>query len=78
MDKRGQGLHPGSTGESTNVTPISGPVPMRAGGLIMPLFIAGGLPGAYAFGEANSVTLLFTRPFTGQSMPLLLVAIRRV
>ena len=34
-----------------DVTPFAAPVPMRASGVINPLSIAGGLPGAYAPGE---------------------------
>lgn len=41
-------LHP-------DVTPFAAPVPMRAGGLVRPLSMAGGLPGAYLPGELNAV-----------------------
>jgi hypothetical protein len=44
-----------SFGGACDVTPISGPVPMRAGGLIKPPSISGGLPWAYAPGEPSAV-----------------------
>ena len=37
------------------MTPISGPVPLRAGGVIRPPSIAGGLPGAHAPEEPSAV-----------------------
>jgi hypothetical protein len=40
-----------------DVTLISSPVPMRAGGVFRPLSIAGGLQGADAPGEQNTVTV---------------------
>ena len=42
-------------GGQADVTPLAAPVPMRAGGLVRPLSIAGGLPGACAPGEPNAV-----------------------
>jgi predicted MFS family arabinose efflux permease len=44
-----------------DVTPFAAPVPMRADGVIKPLSIAGGLPGAYAPGEPNAVCRRCTR-----------------
>ena len=43
------------------MTPFAAPVLMRAGGVIRPLSIAGGLPGAYAPGEPNAVCRRCTR-----------------
>ncbi|MGA1114670.1 MAG: hypothetical protein ACO3TI_06960, partial [Aquiluna sp.] len=48
-------------GIGVDVTPFAAPVPMRAGGLVRPLSIAGGLPGAYAPGEPNAVCRRCTR-----------------
>ena len=50
------------------MTPISGPVPMRAGRVIRPLSIAGGLPRAYALGEPNAVCRCCTR--SGAPLPI--------
>jgi hypothetical protein len=43
------------------MTPFAAPVLMRAGGVIRPLSIAGGLPGAYAPGAPNAVCMRCTR-----------------
>ena len=43
------------------MTPIAAPVLMRADGVIKPLSIAGGLPGACAPGEPNAVCRRCTR-----------------
>jgi hypothetical protein len=50
-----------------DVTPFAYPVLMRAGGLVRPLSIAGGLPGAYAPGEPNAVCRRCTR--SGAALP---------
>ena len=44
-----------------DVTPIPAPVLMRASGVIKPLSIVGGLPGAYAPGKPNAVCRCCTR-----------------
>ena len=54
-----------------DVTPIAAPVLMRASGLIKPLSIAGGLPGAYAPGEPNAVFRRCTR--FGAALPAALL-----
>ena len=43
------------------MTPIPAPVLMRASGVIKPLSIVGGLPGAYAPGKPNAVCRRCTR-----------------
>ena len=50
-----------------DVTPIAAPVLMRASGVIKPLSIAGGLPGAYVPGEPNAVCRRCTR--SGAALP---------
>ncbi|MDH4406876.1 MAG: DUF2075 domain-containing protein, partial [Cyanobium sp. D14.bin.5] len=45
----------------SDVTPFAAPVLMRAGGLVRPLSIAGGFPGACAPGEPNAVCRRCTR-----------------
>jgi hypothetical protein len=62
--------------DATDVTPISGPVPMRAGGVIRPLSIAGGLPGAYAPGEPSAVCSCCTPSCVALPIPLLPVTMR--
>ena len=54
-----------------DVTPIAAPVPMRASGVIKPLSIDGGLPGAYAPGEPNAVSRRCTR--FGAALPAALL-----
>ena len=58
----------------SDVTPIAAPVPMRASGVIKPLSIAGGLPGAYAPGEPNAVCRRCTRSGAALPAALLLAA----
>ena len=60
-----------------DVTPFAAPVPMRAGGLVRPLSIAGGLPGAYAPGEPNAVCRRCTRFGAVLPITLPLVKMRR-
>ena len=60
-----------------DVTPFAAPVPMRAGGLVRPLSIAGGLPGAYAPGEPNAVCRRCTRFGAAPPTPWPLVKMRR-
>ena len=59
-----------------DVTPISGPVPMRAGGVIKPPSIAGGLPGAYAPGEPSAVCSCCTPSCVALPITLLPVTMR--
>ncbi len=47
--------------QRSDVTRLVAPVLMRAGGVIRPPSIAGGLPGAYAPGEPNAVYKSCTR-----------------
>ena len=58
-----------------DVTPIRGPVPMRAGGVVRPLSIAGGLPGAYAPGAPSAVCMCCTR--FGAVLPIPLPRVMR-
>jgi hypothetical protein len=60
-----------------DVTPICGPVPMRAGGVIKPPSIAGGLPGAYAPGEPNAVCMYCIPSCVALPIPLLLTTMRK-
>ena len=60
-----------------DVTPFAAPVPMRAGGLVRPLSIAGGLPGACAPGEPNAVCRRCTRFGAALPITLSLVKMRR-
>ena len=53
--------------QSIDVTPFAAPVLMRASGVIKPLSIAGGLPGAYVPGEPNAVCRRCTR--SGAALP---------
>jgi len=57
-----------------DVTPFAAPVLMRASGVIKPLSIAGGLPGAYAPGEPNAVCRRCTRFGAALPAALLLAA----
>ena len=59
-----------------DVTPISGPVPMRAGGVIRPLSIAGRLPGAYAPEEPSAVCSCCTPSCVALPIPLLPTTMR--
>jgi len=63
--------------DAGDVTPSAAPVPMRAGGLVRPLSIAGGLPGACAPGEPNAVCRRCTRFGAVLPIPLPLVKMRR-
>ena len=56
------------------MTLFAAPVPMRASGVINPLSIAGGLPGAYAPGEPNAVCRRCTRSGAALPAALLLAA----
>jgi clan AA aspartic protease len=60
-----------------DVTPMSGPVPMRAGGVIKPPSIAGGLPEAYAPGEPSAVCMCCTPSCAVLPITLLLVTIQK-
>ena len=65
------------TSFSGDVTPIFAPVLMRASGVIKPLSIAFGSPGAYAPGEPNAVCGRCTR--FGAALPAaLLLAARQI
>ena len=64
----------GTTTSTTDVTPFAAPVPMRASGVIKPLSIAGGPPGAYAPGEPNAVCRRCTRSGAALPAALLLAA----
>ena len=59
------------------MTPISGPVPMRAGGVIKQPSIAGGLPEAYAPGEPSAVYNYFTPSYIALPIPLLPTTMRK-
>ena len=59
------------------VTPISGPVPMRAGGVIKPPSIAGGLSEAYAPGEPSAVWMCCTLSCAVLPITLLPVTIQK-
>jgi hypothetical protein len=61
----------------SDVTPISGPVPMRAGGVIKPPSIAGGLPEAYAPGEPSAVCMCCTPSCAVLPITLLPVTIQK-
>ena len=63
--------------DPSDVTPISGPVPMRAGGVIKPPSIAGGLPGAYAPGEPSAVCSCCTPSCVALPIPLLPTTMRK-
>jgi hypothetical protein len=66
-----------SDATAVDVTPICGPVPMRAGGVIKPPSIAGGLPGAYAPGEPNAVCMYCIPSCVALPIPLLLTTMRK-
>ena len=65
----------GTLNRLIDVTPIPAPVLMRASGVIKPLSIAGGLPGAYAPGEPNAVCRRCTR--FGAALPAALLPVAR-
>ena len=61
-----------------DATPFAAPAPLRADGVIKPLSIAGGLPGAYAPGEPNAVCRRCTRFGAALPTPWPLARMRRV
>ena len=63
--------------DPVDVTPFAAPVLMRAGGLVRPLSIAGGFPGACAPGEPNAVCRRCTRFGAALPITLSLVKMRR-
>ena len=62
------------TALGAEVPPLTAPAPMRAGGLVRPLSIAEGLPGAYAPGEPNAVYRCCTR--FGAVLPIILPLVK--
>jgi len=74
FDHDGDGI---KTGTGCDVTPISGPVSMRAGGVIKPPSIAGGLPEGYAPGEPSAVCSYCTPSYVALPIPLLPTTMRK-
>jgi len=62
---------------SLDVTPIIGPVPMRAGGVFKPPSIAGGLLEAFAPGEPSAVCMCCTPSCAVLPITLLPVTIQK-
>jgi len=63
--------------DGVDVTPMSGPVSMRAGGVIKPPSIAGGLLEAYAPGEPSAVCMCCTPSCAVLPITLLPVTIQK-
>ena len=64
-------------GPTADMTPFAAPFLLRADGVIKPLSIAGGLPGAYAPGEPNAVYRRCTRFGAAPPIPWPLARMRR-